>query len=189
MSGRSTGKMTVTTPGYPPLHRIGGPTRAQSVGDVTVTCWETPMPDRDLLAATIELSRHCPPSATAFSVGALVVDGQGTVLSSGFSRQHDPSDHAEEAALAALGQGWRAPPGTTVYSSLEPCSARASRPRTCTELILAAGIGRVVFAWREPSIFVDCEGAELLRAAGVEVVELPELAAEVREVNLHLLDR
>jgi pyrimidine deaminase RibD-like protein len=144
-------------------------------------------PDRTLLCAAIELSRRCPPSDTAFSVGALVVDADGTVLAEGFSRQHDPHDHAEEAALATLGAGWRAPPGTTIYSSLEPCSARASRPRTCTELILAAGIGRVVLAWREPSVFVDCEGAELLRAAGVEVVERPELAPGVREVNRHLL--
>nr|MDT0666433.1 dCMP deaminase [Micromonospora sp. DSM 115978] len=78
--------------------------------------------------------------------------------------------------------------GVTIYSSLEPCSARASRPRTCTELILAAGIRRVVFAWREPAVFVDCHGAELLAAGGVEVVELPELAAVVRTVNAHLLD-
>lgn len=147
------------------------------------------MTDREFLAATIALSRRCPPSDTAFSVGALVVAADGTVLAEGFSRRHDPHDHAEEAALAALGPGWTAPPGTTVYSSLEPCSARASRPRTCTALILAAGIGRVVFAWREPSIFVDCEGAELLRAAGVEVVEVPELAGAVRAVNRHLLPR
>lgn len=145
------------------------------------------MNDRDLLAASIELSRRCPPSSTAFSVGTLVVDADSVILAEGWSRQHDPHDHAEEAALAALGAGWRAARGTTVYSSLEPCSARASRPRTCTELILAAGIGRVVFAWREPAIFVDCEGAELLCAAGVEVVEVPELAGGVRAVNRHLL--
>jgi diaminohydroxyphosphoribosylaminopyrimidine deaminase/5-amino-6-(5-phosphoribosylamino)uracil reductase len=72
---------------------------------------------------------------------------------------------------------------------MEPCSARASRPRSCTQLILAAGISRVVFAWREPSIFVEGRGAELLTAGGVEVVELPELAAAVREVNQHLLAR
>ena len=42
-------------------------------------------------------------------------------------------------------------------------------------------------AWREPSIFVDCTGAEDLRAAGVEVIELPELAEGVREANAHLL--
>jgi pyrimidine deaminase RibD-like protein len=145
--------------------------------------------DRAWLEATIALSRRSPPSHTAFSVGALVLDAAGEVLAQGYSRPHDPHDHAEEIALASLGEGWRAPPGTTIYSSLEPCSARASRPRTCTDLILAAHIGRVVFAWREPSIFVEGRGAELLRAAGVEVVELPELAEQVREVNRHLLAR
>jgi pyrimidine deaminase RibD-like protein len=148
-----------------------------------------PRTDREWLEAAIALSRRSPPSATAFSVGALVVDADGAVLSQGYSRPHDPHDHAEEIALAALGEGWRAPAGSTVYSSLEPCSARASRPRTCTDLILAAGVGRVVFAWREPSIFVEGRGAELLRAGGVEVVELPELAGRVREVNRHLLAR
>jgi pyrimidine deaminase RibD-like protein len=147
------------------------------------------MDDRILLTAAVELSRHCPPSTTAFSVGALVVDANTTVLAEGYSRQHDPREHAEEAALAALGPGWRAPDGVTLYSSLEPCSARARHTPTCTELIIAAGIRRVVFAWREPSIFVVGEGAELLRAAGIEVVELHDLAAEVRAVNSHLLLR
>jgi diaminohydroxyphosphoribosylaminopyrimidine deaminase/5-amino-6-(5-phosphoribosylamino)uracil reductase len=148
-----------------------------------------PPTDRAWLEATIALSRRSPPSRTAFSVGALVVDADGGVLAQGYSRPHDPHDHAEEIALAGLGPGWQAPPGSTLYSSLEPCSARASRPRTCTDLILGAGIGRVVFAWREPSIFVEGRGAELLRAGGVEVVEMPELAAQVREVNRHLLAR
>ncbi|TQM14426.1 dCMP deaminase [Pseudonocardia kunmingensis] len=145
------------------------------------------MNDRELLARAVELARRCPPSQTAFSVGALVVDAAGDVLAEGWSRRRDPHDHAEESALADLGAGWRAPPAITVYSSLEPCSARASRPRTCSELILAAGVDRVVFAWREPSLFVDGEGAELLRAGGVEVVELPELAAAARAPNAHLL--
>ncbi|GAA5130524.1 cytidine/deoxycytidylate deaminase family protein [Pseudonocardia adelaidensis] len=142
--------------------------------------------DRELLARAVELARRSPPSDTAFSVGALVVDAGGTVLAEGWSRRRHPHDHAEESALADLGPGWRAPPGTTVYSSLEPCSARSSRPRTCTELILAAGVDRVVFAWREPGVFVDGEGAELLRAGGVDVVELPELADAAREPNTHL---
>lgn len=145
------------------------------------------MDDRHRLEAAIELSRRCPPSTTAFSVGALVVDAAGTVLAEGFSRMHDPHDHAEETALATLGAGWRAAPGTTLYSTLEPCSVRASRPLTCTGLILAAGVGRVVFAWREPAVFVDCDGAQRLRTAGVEVVEIPDLAAAVRAVNQHLL--
>ncbi|MHA6620986.1 cytidine/deoxycytidylate deaminase family protein [Pseudonocardia sp. DLS-67] len=143
--------------------------------------------DRRLLARAVELARRCPPSETAFSVGALVVDAGGTVLAEGWSRRRDPHDHAEESALADLGAGWRAPPGATVYSSLEPCSSRASHPLTCTDLILGAGLDRVVFAWREPGVFVDGRGAELLRAGGVEVVELPELAAAARTPNAHLL--
>jgi pyrimidine deaminase RibD-like protein len=145
--------------------------------------------DPALLRRAVALARRCPPSATAFSVGALVVDAGGRVLAEGWSRRRDAVEHAEEAALADLGTGWRAPPGTTVYSSLEPCGARASRPRTCSELIAAAGVARVVFAWREPALFVAADGAARLRAAGVEVVELPEQAAAARAVNAHLLRR
>jgi len=145
--------------------------------------------DRDLrlLREAVELSRSCPPSRTAFSVGALVVAADGTVLADGYSRRDDPHDHAEEAALRALAADDPRLATATLYSSLEPCSTRASRPRSCTALILGTPIPRVVFAWREPDLFVDCEGAELLRAAGREVVEVPGLAPLVREVNAHLL--
>ncbi|EIV96416.1 dCMP deaminase [Frankia sp. QA3] len=147
--------------------------------------------DRYWLARAVELGRRCPPSTTAFSVGAMIVAADGTLLAEGYSRAQEPHDHAEEVALRRLAARTDLAAGTdpaaaTVYSSLEPCSARASRPRTCTELILAAGIGRVVFAWREPSLFVDCDGAERLAAAGVEVVEIPALAVDVRAVNSHL---
>ncbi|MFF4193333.1 hypothetical protein [Nonomuraea sp. NPDC001831] len=68
---------------------------------------------------------------------------------------------------------------------MEPCSTRKSRPTSCTELILRAGIPRVVIVWREPSLFVaDCQGVELLQAHGVEVVELDDLAGAVRTVGM-----
>jgi len=146
----------------------------------------SPLDDRRWLQQAIELSRKCPP-ARLFNVGAVLVDAQGTVLSSGFSRETDQHAHAEEVALASVDRADPRLSTATIYSSLEPCSKRASRPRTCTQLIINAGIRRVVFAWREPEIFVDCEGAELLRAAGVEVVELAELAGDVRRINSHLI--
>ncbi|MEV5576484.1 deaminase [Spirillospora sp. NPDC052269] len=134
----------------------------------------------------------CPPSDTAFSVGAVLVAPDGTELARGHSRESSPHDHAEESALAKLGtqaelDAQAVPSGTTIYSSLEPCGARRSRPRPCAELIVAAGIRRVVFAWREPSLFVEGTGDEYLRAHGVEVVELPALAAAARRPNAHLL--
>jgi pyrimidine deaminase RibD-like protein len=41
----------------------------------------------------------------------------------------------------------------------------------------------VVFALREPTRFVVGHGAEQLAAAGVEVVERPDVADEVRGVS------
>jgi pyrimidine deaminase RibD-like protein len=143
--------------------------------------------DREYLRCAIELAKSCPPSTTAFSVGAVITEADGAVLTTGYSREGDPRDHAEEVALGKLAPDDRRLDGATLYSSLEPCSTRASRPHSCTELILATSISRIVFAWREPDLFVDCQGAELLRAAGRHVVEVPDLAHLVRRTNGHLL--
>lgn len=143
--------------------------------------------DARWMLQAIEQTKQCPPSTTAFSVGAVIVGADGQVLATGYSRENDPHDHAEEAALGKL-TGHPGLKTATIYTSLEPCSKRASRPVTCTQHILAAGIPRVVFAWREPLLFVDCDGAEQLRTAGVEVVQLDQLAAEARAANAHLLD-
>ncbi|MFC4059297.1 deaminase [Planomonospora corallina] len=144
--------------------------------------------DHDRLRLACELARLCPPSRTAFSVGAVVVAADGTELARGHSREGgDPHVHAEEAALAKISPDDPRLPGATIYSSLEPCSVRRSRPRTCTRLIIDSGIRRVVLAWREPVLFADCHGAEELAAAGVAVVELPGLAGPAREPNAHLL--
>jgi pyrimidine deaminase RibD-like protein len=140
------------------------------------------------LRLACDLARRCPPSRTAFSVGAVIVGTDGREISRGFSRESDPHDHAEESALAKAGPG-SVLAGATVYSSLEPCGERGSRPLTCTDLIIDAGLARVVFAWREPTLFVQGTGAERLRAHGIEIVELPELAGAAREPNAHLLDR
>jgi pyrimidine deaminase RibD-like protein len=142
--------------------------------------------DRHWLIEAIELSRRCLPSPSAFSVGAVIVAASGLVIASGYSRQSDPLQHAEEAALgcvdgADLGSA-------TLYSSLEPCLRRVSRPVSCAGLIVASGIRRVVIAWREPPLFQPGGGAQWLAGHGVEVVELPELAGAARAVNQAVLD-
>jgi diaminohydroxyphosphoribosylaminopyrimidine deaminase / 5-amino-6-(5-phosphoribosylamino)uracil reductase len=145
-----------------------------------------PQADLHWLREAIELSRRCPPSESAFSVGAVLVSDAGTVIAAGHSRERDPKDHAEEVALArAAGDPLLA--GATLYSSLEPCLARASRSRSCAELIVEAGIPRVVIAWLEPPLFAAGGGAGALRRAGVTVVEIPWLAGLARSVNAHLV--
>src|SRR5438445_10056161 len=106
-------------------------------------------PDHRFLRWAVELSRLSPPSDSAFSVGAVIVDEDGDVLATGFSREQEDHDHAEEVALrklhSLLGSSSGPDPRlrhATLYSSLVPCGARASRPVTCVGHIVAAGIPR-----------------------------------------------
>ncbi|WP_326552632.1 dCMP deaminase [Micromonospora sp. NBC_01813] len=149
--------------------------------------------DRHWLHQAIDLSRRCPPTDVGYAVGAIVVAADGSSpLATGYSRDDGSRVHAEESALRKLGWPCGHPAGpelatTTMYSSLEPCSVRLSSSTTCVQIILAAGIRRVVFALLEPPLFVDCQGAELLRDAGVDVVHLPELGELVIDVNRQTL--
>ncbi|MFE7649564.1 dihydrofolate reductase family protein [Streptomyces phaeoluteigriseus] len=145
--------------------------------------------DRHWLALACELAALCPPSRTAFSVGAVVVAADGTELARGHSREAgDPVVHAEEAALSRIDPADPRLVGATVYSSLEPCARRSSRPAPCARLILDAGVRRVVTAWREPDTFVtDADGSGLLTAAGADVVVLPQYEGQAKAPNGHLL--
>ncbi|MBN0043086.1 dihydrofolate reductase family protein [Streptomyces actuosus] len=144
--------------------------------------------DHHWLSLACRLAKRCPPSETAFSVGAVVVAADGTELARGHSREAgDPVVHAEEAALAKIAADDPRLPGATVYSSLEPCARRASRPLPCARLILASGVRRVVTAWREPDTFVEgADGSGVLAAGGAEVVVLPEYEERAKAPNRHL---
>jgi diaminohydroxyphosphoribosylaminopyrimidine deaminase / 5-amino-6-(5-phosphoribosylamino)uracil reductase len=144
--------------------------------------------DHGWMQRAIDLSRLCPPSDKAYSVGAVVVGADGREISCGYSRETGPRVHAEESALAKIDEHDPRLFGATTYSTLEPCSHRLSARKTCAQLIIDSAQHRVVIAWREPDIFVDdCIGVELLVAAGKSVIELSDLARSARAVNSHLL--
>lgn len=166
----------MTTGPAPTAHGRPGVGRVQSPAD---GAW---------LALACELATLCPPSGTAFSVGAVIVAADGTELARSYSRENNPHDHAEEGALAMLAPAEPRLADATIYSSLEPCVKRASRPRPCAQLLIDAEIRRVVTAWREPDTFVPgADGTEILEAAGVTVVELPEFRLAAMAPNQHLL--
>ncbi|MHB9860679.1 dihydrofolate reductase family protein [Streptomyces sp. YIM S03343] len=171
----------------------------RAIGDVVLMRYEPTAPgtgplataaDRHWLRLACELAALCPPSDTAFSVGAVAVAADGTELARGHSREGgDTVVHAEEAALAKTDPADPRLPGATVYSSLEPCARRASRPAPCARLILDAGVRRVVTAWREPDTFVAAaDGNGLLTANGATVVVIPEYEPTAKAPNGHLLD-
>ncbi len=141
--------------------------------------------DHDWMIEAIELSKQCPPAET-FNVGCLVLNAEGKLVASGFSRERDGGVHAEETALAKVDEDRLLVEGGTLYSTLEPCHPRLSGKTSCTQHIINHKIRRVVYAAKEPKFFVVCKGAETLTERGIEVIHLQELEELVQEINVHI---
>ena len=92
--------------------------------------------------------------------------------------------HAEVAALSAMRES---PEGSTIYVSLEPCSHFGRTP-PCIDALIAARVGRVVFAVGDPNPLVSGKGAEALQAAGIRV-ESGLMEAEATELNVGYMQR
>jgi diaminohydroxyphosphoribosylaminopyrimidine deaminase / 5-amino-6-(5-phosphoribosylamino)uracil reductase len=99
-------------------------------------------------------------------VGAVVVAGDEVVGEGWHERKGGP--HAEVAALEAAGERAR---GANVYVTLEPCAHHGATP-PCVDVLLEAGVARVVAGQRDPNP-KHGGGLERLREAGVET-ELAE---------------
>jgi len=76
--------------------------------------------------------------------------------------------HAEAMALAEAGEKSR---GATAFVTLEPCAHESPRGPACSNLLVAAGVARVVIALGDPDPRTNGAGAARLRAAGIEVTE------------------
>ncbi len=123
--------------------------------------------DADWTAAAIALSRRGrPASAPNPNVGCLIVK-DGKVVARGWT-QAGGRPHAEAMALAVAGDAAR---GATAYVSLEPCAHASPRGPCCTDVLIAAGIARVVIAAQDPDPRTDGQGIARLRQAGIGVVE------------------
>ncbi|GAV23717.1 bifunctional diaminohydroxyphosphoribosylaminopyrimidine deaminase/5-amino-6-(5-phosphoribosylamino)uracil reductase RibD [Carboxydothermus pertinax] len=111
-------------------------------------------------------------------VGAVIVDSEGKIVGEGF-HQKAGLPHAEREALKMAGEKAL---GGTMYVTLEPCCHYGRTP-PCTEAIIAAGIKKVVVAARDPNPKVSGKGIEILKKAGIEVVEgvLEEEASRLNE--------
>jgi diaminohydroxyphosphoribosylaminopyrimidine deaminase/5-amino-6-(5-phosphoribosylamino)uracil reductase len=117
------------------------------------------------------------------AVGAVVTDAAGNPVGEGCT-QPPGQAHAEVMALRLAGEKAR---GGTLYVTLEPCSAYGRTP-PCTKAIIEAGIGRVYYAVQDPNPRMH-RGAQVLREAGIEVIEGPltQEAAVSHEAFFHWL--
>ncbi|KAJ7111545.1 diaminohydroxyphosphoribosylamino-pyrimidine deaminase [Mycena crocata] len=150
-------------------------------------------------------ARKCQPVPTAFCVGCVLTvswpndDFPPTLVSTGYSRELEGNTHAEANALAKLKAltgpqiqslfcGVDTPriedilARLDVYTTLEPCSVRTSGLSPCADALIDAGVRRCFIGVGEPPDFVNCEGAQKLKNAGIEVVWMVGLEKECLEV-------
>jgi diaminohydroxyphosphoribosylaminopyrimidine deaminase/5-amino-6-(5-phosphoribosylamino)uracil reductase len=136
------------------------------------------MTDEQWMAAAIALGERARgTTAPNPNVGCVIVSGD-RLLAEG--RTHAGGrPHAEAVALEAAGAAAR---GATVFVTLEPCAHDGGRGPACAELLVDAGVSRVVAAMRDPDPRTDGRGFDRLRAAGIVVEVGPGAAGSERSL-------
>lgn len=118
-------------------------------------------------------------------VGAAIMS-EGRIVATG-ATEPPPGRHAERVALERAGALAR---GATLYCTLEPCAPfEGKRTPPCCELIVEAGLARVVIAQADPDSRVEHRGIAHLRDRGV-TVEVGDGASEaMRQLRPYLKHR
>lgn len=135
-------------------------------------------PHKKYMELAVEQAAKCSPTTTAFSVGAVLVNGT-EILSVGYSRELPGNTHAEQCALekyfAKTGQS-NVPPGTVLYTTMEPCSFRLSGNDPCVQRVLAqkGNITAVFVGVMEPDTFVKNNTSyQILTDQQIEYIQIP----------------
>jgi len=121
--------------------------------------------DERYMALALELARaRLGKTAPNPSVGCVIV-ADGVIVGEGVTGIGG-RPHAEEIALKAAGDRAK---DATAYVTLEPCNARSAGALSCSQLLVQAGVSRVVVACEDPHP-LGAHGVSRLGAAGVEVM-------------------
>ncbi|MBB3879397.1 diaminohydroxyphosphoribosylaminopyrimidine deaminase/5-amino-6-(5-phosphoribosylamino)uracil reductase [Sphingomonas pseudosanguinis] len=121
--------------------------------------------DRRWMGAALALAdRGTGRTAPNPNVGCVLVR-DGRVVGRGWT-QPGGRPHAEAMALAEAGDNAR---GATAYVTLEPCAHLSPRGPACTDLLIDAGIARIVAAMGDPDPRTNGQGFDRARAAGIAV--------------------
>lgn len=114
-------------------------------------------------------------------VGAVIIDADGTFLAIGHHRGAGTAHAEADVINRLLGTGVKRDlSAATLIVTLEPCS-HVGRTGPCTQAILDAGIGNVVYAVADPHMPAS-GGAQILHNEGINV-RMGLMAAEAEDLN------
>lgn len=156
----------------------------RSTYDLRVTTEDRRFSDRELMQRAILLARNSVSEEGRVSprVGA-VLARDGLVIGEAFRGEFEPGEHAEFTLLERkLGDDLVA--GATLFTTLEPCTARNAPKRPCVERVIDRRLARVVIGVLDPNDDIRGRGELRLREAGIDIGRFDsDLMAQVEELN------
>jgi pyrimidine deaminase RibD-like protein len=140
--------------------------------------------DRECMTlAVAEARKSTPESIDKPKVGAVVVTRDGTNVTAGHRGELAPGDHAEFTILEKKCQNADLT-GSTVYTTLEPCTTRNHPKLPCANRLVSRKVARVVIGMLDPDARIRGHGILALRRANIQVdLFPPDLMAQLEEMN------
>jgi pyrimidine deaminase RibD-like protein len=119
-------------------------------------------------------------------VGAVVVNSQGQEIAAAYRGARN-GQHAEYHALEEILRDEQVA-GSTVYTTLEPCTKRTPNKVPCAERLFQRRVGHVVIGMLDPNKDICGRGVLYLQERGVQVSLFdPDLALAVLDINRHFI--
>ncbi len=140
--------------------------------------------DRDFMKMAIDEARQCKPEDGRVHpmVGAVVVK-DGILLAKAYRGELKGGEHAEFTVLEKK-LDLEALAGSTVYTTLEPCTTRSHPKVPCAERLIERRVSRVVIGTLDPNPAISGRGQRRLRDASIATDLFPsDLMSEIEELN------